>query len=303
MNKKKLKYIIKHPQYLFLMLGHRGFFNWMSDETYIKIAYHAKMGKKLNLEDPQTYNEKVQWLKLNYRKPEMTDLADKYAVREYVENRIGDHYLIPLLGVWSDSDSIDFDQLPNQFVLKCTHDSGSVIICKDKTKLDKDKTRKKLDKIMKNNYYWGQREWVYNDITPKIIAESYISSQTEDDLKDYKFFVFDGEVKFMFVASNRGVDTRFDFYDNNFDYIDVKQKYPQADERIEKPENFEKMLVLAEKLASDIPHARVDFYNVEGKILFGEITFFHFSGWEKFEPDKYDRIFGSFLHLPDKYEG
>lgn len=302
MKKEKLKYLAKHPQYLFLMLGHRGLFNWMKDETYLKIAYRAKMGKKLNLDNPTTYNEKIQWLKLNYRNPKLTQLADKYGVREYVREKIGEEYLIPLLGVWEDTDSIKFDDLPNQFVLKCTHDSGSVIICKDKTVLDFDETRKKLDKVMKKNYYWGQREWVYDDIKPKIIAESYISSTSEKDLKDYKFFVFNGEVEFMFIASDRGKDTRFDFYDRDFNNIKVKQKHKTANKPIEKPAKYEEMVILAQKLAADMPHARVDFYNVDGKILFGEITFFHFSGWEKFEPNQFDEKFGSYLELPESYK-
>lgn len=302
MNKKKLKYIISHPQYIFLMLGHRGFFNWMSDEQYLKIGYRVKMGKKLNIKSPVTYNEKLQWLKLHYKNPLLTQLADKYAVREYVGNKIGKDYLIPLIGVWDDTENIDFDQLPNELVLKCTHDSGSVIICKDKTRLNIQETTKKLDKIMSQNYYWGQREWVYKDIKPRIIAEKLITNESEKDLKDFKFFVFNGEVKFMFIASDRSTDIRFDFFDRDFNTISVKQKHPTSQYTLQKPENYDKMVELAEKLAEDIPHARVDFYNINGQVLFGEMTFFHFSGWEKFEPEKFDTLFGSWLELPNRIE-
>lgn len=302
MNKKKLKYIITHPQYVFLMLGHRGFFKWMSDELYLKIGYRIKMGKKLNIQSPVTYNEKIQWLKLNYKNPSLTNLADKYEVRKYVEKKIGDQYLIPLLGVWNDTDSIDYASLPEEFVLKCTHDSGSVIICRDKSKLNYSKTKKKLDRILNQNYYWGQREWVYDNIKPRIIAEKLITSESEKDLKDYKFFVFDGQVRFMFVASDRSTDVRFDFFDREFNPIPVSQKHKKSDKKIVKPENYEEMVRLAEKLAEDFPHARIDFYNVDGEILFGEITFFHFSGWEKFEPEHFDTVFGSWLQLPDTEE-
>ena len=297
MIKNKILNLIKRPQYIFLLLGHRGFFKWMKDETYLKIAYWCKMDKKLNLENPSTYNEKLQWLKLNDRNPEYTKLVDKYEVRKFIEKIIGNDYLIPLLGVWEDIEEIDFDKLPNQFVLKCTHDSGGLVICKDKTKLDINKAKKKLQKSLKHNYYWGQREWIYKDIKPRIIAEKYMVDESRKELKDYKFFCFDGAVKAMFIATDRGIDTRFDFFDMEFNHMPFMQHYPNANKPIKKPKGFEEMVELAKVLSKGIPHVRVDFYDINGKVYFGEMTFFHFSGWEKFEPFEYDEVFGKWIDL------
>ncbi|MBF7097909.1 glycosyl transferase [Alkalibacter sp. M17DMB] len=267
----------------------------MKDETYLKVAYWCKMDKKLNLENPTTYNEKLQWLKLNDRNPEYTKFVDKYEVRKFIEKTIGNDYLIPLLGVWEDIEEIDFDKLPNQFVLKCTHDSGGLVICKDKTKLDINKAKKKLQKSLKHNYYWGQREWIYKDIKPRIIAEKYMVDESKKELKDYKFFCFDGAVKAMFIATDRGIDTRFDFFDLEFNHMPFMQHYPNASKTIIKPKGFEEMIKLANVLSKGIPHVRVDFYDINGKVYFGEMTFFHFSGWEKFEPSEYDEVFGKWI--------
>ena len=293
---------ITHPQNLFLTLGRKNFLNWMDDEKYIKIAHRIKLDEELDLNNPKTYNQKLQWLKLNYRKPEFTQLVDKYGVREFVKERIGEQYLIPLLGVWNQVEEIPFEELPNQFVLKATHDSGGLVICKDKSLLDVSKAKKKLKRSLKHNYYWAQREWYYKDVPAKIIAEKYMVDENTKELRDYKFFCFNGEVKFMFVATDRGTDTRSDFFDMNFEHIPVKQYYPNADinKVIEKPKLFEEMIDLAEKLSKDIPHVRVDLYEINGKIYFGEMTFFHFSGWKKFEPKYYDELFGSWIELPEK---
>jgi hypothetical protein len=285
-------------QYLFLSLGHRGFLNWMKDETYLKIAYWCKMGKKLDLKNPMTYNEKLQWLKLNDRNPDYIKLVDKYEVKKIIKKTIGEEYLIPLLGIWDNVDDINFDKLPNQFVLKCTHDSGGIVICRDKNKLDIKKTKKSLKKSFKHNYFWGQREWIYKNIKPRIIAEKYMVDESRRELKDYKFFCFNGEVKAMFVATDRGIDTRFDFFDLDFNHLPFMQHYPNANKSINKPKGFEEMVELAKALSKGIPHVRVDFYDINGKVYFGEMTFFHFSGWEKFEPSKYDEIFGSWLKIP-----
>ncbi|HAE60998.1 MAG TPA: glycosyl transferase [Eubacteriaceae bacterium] len=298
MGQNKIISLLKRPQYLFLILGHRGFFKWMNDEMYLKIAYWCKMDKRLDLKHPTTYNEKLQWLKLNDRKPKYTDFVDKYEVRSFVKDKIGGEYLIPLLGIWDNVNEIDFDKLPKQFVLKCTHDSGSLVICTDKDKLDFSKAKKKLLKSLKHNYYWGQREWIYKDIKPRIIAEQFMVDESKKELKDYKFFCFNGEVKAMFIATDRGVDTRFDFFDLEFNHMPFMQHYPNANKQIKKPNGFEEMIGLAKVLSKDIPHVRVDFYDVNGKVYFGEMTFFHFSGWEKFEPENYDQIFGEWLKIP-----
>lgn len=259
------------------------------------------MKKKLDLTNPKTYNEKLQWLKLYNRKQEYTIMVDKYAVKGYVEKIIGKEYIIPTLGVWEHFDDIDFDKLPDQFVLKCTHDSGGLVICKDKETLDKEKAKKQIEHCLKRRYFLNTREWPYKDVKPQIIAEKYMVDESGYELKDYKFFTFDGKVKAMFIATDRGSEseTCFDFYDCNFEHLPFKNGHPNAKKKIIKPENFDKMIELAEKLGKDIPHARIDFYNINGKIYFGEITFFHWSGLKPFEPEEWDYKFGSWIQLPE----
>lgn len=295
---KKVKEILRHPLHLFLTFGHRGLFNWMSDELYIKIAHKIKLGEKLDLEHPQTYNQKLQWLKLYDRNPIYSSLADKYDVRGFISEVIGEDYLIPLISSWNNVNEIDFESLPNQFVLKCTHDSGGIVICKDKSHFNISKAKKKLKKSMKHNFYWGQREWIYKDIHPRIVAEKYMEDKETNELRDYKFFCFNGVVKALFIASDRGQDTRFDFFDTKFNHMPLKQYYPNANKEIKKPINFNKMISIAEVLSKGIPHVRVDLYEINGKVYFGEMTFFHFSGWKKFDPHYYDELFGSWLKLP-----
>ena len=286
----------------FMYLARRNFFNWMPDKLYLKICYKCKIGKKLNLNNPQTYNEKLQWLKLYDRKPEYTKMVDKYSVKEYVASIIGEEYIIPTIGVWNKVEDIDFDKLPTQFVLKCTHDSGGLVICNDKSKLDIDNAKRTLNYFLNRNFYHLHREWPYKNIKPQIIAEEYIVDESGYELKDYKFFCFDGKVKAMFIATDRNAETEtcFDFFDRDFNHLPVLNGHPNANKAIQKPLNYEKMIELAEKLSQNIPHTRIDFYNINGKIYFGEITFFHWSGFKKFEPEKYDKIFGDWITLPKK---
>ena len=200
-------------------VAREGVFNCLSDKAFLKLLYWARVGKKLNLKNPKSYNEKLQWIKLYDRKPEYTVMVDKYSVREYIKEKIGEDYLIPLLGVWDSFDEIDFDKLPDQFVLKCTHDSGGLVICKDKSKLDIEKARTKINKCLKRNFYKYNREWVYKDVKPRIIAEKFMVDESGTELKDYKFFCFDGEPKAMFIATDRPHDTRFDFFDMEFNHL------------------------------------------------------------------------------------
>lgn len=301
----RVKKILKNPKLLFLTLGQRGVLNWMSDERYIKIAFKILVGKPLNLENPRTFNEKLQWIKIHDRRPEYTMMVDKYAVKEFVAKKIGEKYVIPTLGVWNHFDDIDFDLLPNQFVLKCTHDSGGLVICKDKKQLDKVKAKKKIEECLKHNFYYGQREWPYKDVSHRIIAEEYKEDKKTKELRDYKFFAFDGEVKAMFIATDRGSkeETKFDFFDTDFKHLPFTNGHSNADKCPEKPLCFEEMKDLAEKLSKGIPQVRVDFYEVNGKVYFGEMTFFHWSGFKPFEPEKWDEIFGSWINLPDKKKG
>ena len=297
---KFIRFIVD-PKFRCSILASRGWYNSMSDEDYIKRKYKLSFGKELNLDSPQTYNEKLQWLKLNYRKPVMTAMVDKYEVKKYIADLIGDEYIIPTLGVWERFEDIDFDKLPNQFVLKCTHDSGGVIICKDKSELDKIKAQKKLEKCLKMNYYYQNREWPYKDVNPRIIAEQYMEDESGYELKDYKFFCFDGEVKALFIATDRGVEgeeTKFDFFDADFNHLPFTNGHPNANREIKKPLSFDEMKVLASKLSKGFPHLRVDFYDINGKIYFGELTFYHWSGLTPFVPEEWDYTFGSWIKLP-----
>lgn len=281
-------------------LGTRGFFKWMSDETYLKLLYKYSMGKELNLDNPETYTEKLQWIKLYDRRPEYTMMVDKYAVRAYVAEKIGEEYLIPLLGVWNNPDEIDFESLPNQFVMKCNHDSGGVIICKDKSELDVGKTRTFLKQRMKESFFWAAREWPYKNIPHKIIAEKYMVDESGYELKDYKFFCFDGICKAVFIATDRGTDTRFDFFDTDFNHLPIKNGHKNAEKPIAKPQGWEHMIRLAEKLSQGIPQVRVDLYSIYDHPYFGEMTLFHYGGKKPFVPEEWDYTFGSWIHLPDK---
>ena len=270
----------------------------LPDYIFLQIKYRYKFNKKLDLKKPQTINEKLQWLKLYDRNPEYTKMVDKYEAKKYVANIIGEEYIIPTLGVYDKFEDINFATLPNQFVIKCTHDSGGLIICKDKTKLNIKEARKKINKSLKRNYFYTGREWPYKNVKPRIIAEQYMVDESGTELKDYKFFCFNGEPKLLFVAKDRPYATKFNYYDMDFKKLPFKQHYKNFNDYIEKPKGFEKMIELSRKLSKDIPHVRVDFYDINGKVYFGELTFYHFSGFEKFEPEEWDRILGDMLKLP-----
>ncbi|CDA59165.1 glycosyltransferase [Clostridium sp. CAG:245] len=297
---KMIKYI-KNPSNIIIYLMNKNFFNWMSDEQYLKIKYRLIMKKKLDLEKPQTYNEKLQWLKLNDRKNGYTKMVDKYEAKKYVASVIGEQYIIPTLGVWEKFKDINFEILPKQFVLKPTHTSGDVFICKDKNNIDYKKLKKKVNKWLKRKYYFLHREWPYKNVKPRIIAETYIENKEEIGLKDYKFMCFNGKVKCSFVCTNRNSKQGLsvDFFDLNWKKMPFTRHYPNSGEHINKPINYNQMLQLAEKLAKNIPFVRVDFYEVNRKIYFGELTFYPGAGFEEFSPEKYDRVLGEWLDLPE----
>ena len=297
--------IVKRPKYyLILLFGKIIPDNLKWDEKYLKIMYKYSMHKKLDLDNPKTFNEKLQWLKLYDRKLIYTKMVDKYEVKEYVGKIIGDEYIIPTLGVWNRFDDIDFESLPNQFVLKCTHDSGGLVIVTDKNNFDKKASRKKINHCLKRNYYKNTREWPYKNVKPRIIAEKYMVDESHYELKDYKFFCFDGECKAMFIATDRNADseTCFDFYDKNFNHLPFTNGHPNSNKNIKKPENFDIMIKLAEKIGKNLRQCRVDFYNVNGKIYFGEVTFFHWGGLKPFVPEEWDYTFGEFIKLPEDGE-
>ena len=270
----------------------------LTDKVHISWHYYLRLGKRINLKNPISFNEKLQWLKLHDRNPEYTKWVDKYAVRKHIRETIGEKYLVPLLGVYDRVEDIDYSVLPKEFVLKPTHTSGNVLICRDKSKLNISETKKLLNRWMKREYFWYQREWPYKNIKPRIICEEIIKTKDNKPPKDYKIFCFNGEPKFAFVASDRGVDTKFDFFDVEWNRQNLRQHYPNCNYELQRPTQLEAMLELAKKLSKGLPHVRVDFY-IDGneKILFGELTFYHFSGLEKFEPDSYDYLLGSWIDL------
>jgi hypothetical protein len=257
------------------------------------------MGTRLDLKSPETFNEKLQWIKLYDRKPEYTQMADKYEVRKIISQKIGGEYLIPLLGVWDKFDDIDFDKLPNQFVLKCNHDSGSLVICKDKASLNIKQAKKIIEKCLKQNYYYYGRQWVYKDITPRIIAEKYMTDESGSELKDYKVFCFNGEPKIIQVDFNRFTDHKRNFYSIDWEYQSFAVLFP-TDEHIfiQKPKDLGLLLNLSRKLSDGIAQLRCDFYIINEKIYFGELTFYHGDGYEKFTPPEWDRKLGDWIALP-----
>lgn len=275
----------------------------MDDEKYIKKMFKLEMGYELDLNNPRTYNEKLQWLKLNYQNPECVTMVDKHLSKQYVAERIGEQYVVPLYGVWDSFDEIDFKLLPEQFVLKTTHDCGGVVVCKDKSSFDKQKAKKFLVKHLKNEYFYHCREWPYKQVKPRIIAEKYMKDskdQLSEGLTDYKFFCFDGEPKVMFIATDRAkvdTETKFDFFDMEFNHLPFTNGHPNSDKSIKKPEQFELMIELAKKLSTGLPHVRVDFYESEGNIYFGELTFFHWGGFVQFEPEEWDYKLGKWINL------
>ena len=270
------------------------------DKKHLELLGELRMDKKINIDNPQTFNEKLQWLKLYDRNPEYTKMVDKYEAKKYVASIIGEEYIIPTIGIYDNFDEINFNELPNQFVMKCTHDSGGNVICKDKAMLDLNIAKKKMEQSLKKNYYNYSKEWPYKNVKPRIIIEKYMSNGNENELKDYKFMCFKGKVKCSFVCSDRNNEKglKVDFYDLNWEKMPFERHYPNSNKDIPRPQNYELMIKLAESLAKNIPFVRVDFYEVNKKVYFGEMTFFPGSGFEEFTPEKYDKILGDMLELP-----
>lgn len=271
----------------------------LPDKLYLQLKYRKYTGRWIDFSHPVTFNEKLQWLKLHDRNPAYTQMVDKYEVRRYIGNKIGEQYLIPLLGVWDHVEDIDFDSLPSRFVLKCTHDSGGLIICKDKSQLDTAAARLKLKNSLRRNFYYYSREWPYKDVKPRIIAEQYMEEEGADSLKDYKIFAFDGVPRFIQVDFDRFTDHKRNLYTPDWEYMEAGIQFPSDGTRIiERPENLEEMLSLSSILSTGIPHVRTDFYSIRGKTYFGELTFFHGGGYETFTPASLGVRLGSFIHLP-----
>lgn len=278
--------------------------SFLPDKLYLSLRYRCKMGHWINWKNPKTFTEKIQWLKINNRRQEYTKMVDKFAVKEYVAGIIGEEYIIPTLGVWDKPEDIDWESLPDQFVLKTTHGGGGggVVICKDKKTFDKGKAIEKLTESLNSDIYKSFREWPYKDVPKRVIAEKFMApekSPSPNDLPDYKFFCFNGKVRFFKVDFGRFVEHHANYYDTDgkllpFGEMDYK---PDANQRIELPNNLREMISLAERLSINEPFLRVDFYNVSGKIYFGELTFYPASGMGKWTDDDVDFYIGEYLTI------
>ena len=303
---KKANKFISNPKARFSYLDNKGLYDNLNDERYLKKAFKAHMGYELDLENPKTFNEKLQWLKLYNRKPEYTMMVDKYKVREYIADKIGEEYLIPLIGVWDDPEDIEFEKLPERFVLKCNHNSGTgMCICKDKSKLDIPKVKKELRKGLQEDYYLKGREWPYKNVPRKIICEQYMEDRNSVDgeLIDYKFMCFDGEVKAVYTCTNRFTDkgVNITFFDKEWIRLPFSRDYCESDlKTIESPKTYAEMLSLAERLSEGILFSRIDFYEINKKCYFGEITFFPASGFSGFNPKEWDLKLGKYISINNK---
>lgn len=271
--------------------------SFLPNRPYLKAVYYIKTGRRLHLDNPVGFCEKLQWLKLNDIHPEYTQLVDKIAVREHISKVLGEKYLVPLLGVWERFEDIDFDALPNSFVLKCNHDSGSVRLIKEKSQADIDELSRFFAGRLRINPYNAGREYPYKDVKPMIMAEKFMESSDGSSINDYKFFCFNGKPELMFVATDRSVDVRFDFYDMDFNHLPIYNIHPNSDKTVEKPKCFEEMKQLCEKLTKGMKFVRLDFYEMDGRIYFGEFTFFHAGGFYLFEPYEWEKRLGDLLKI------
>lgn len=301
---QSLSYYVHNPNKFGLRVISR-FGKWLPDKAFIKCRFRLAMGYRLDLKNPKSFSEKLQWLKLYNRRPEYTVMVDKVKAKEYVASVIGKEYIIPTLGVWDNPEKIDFNSLPDQFVLKVNHNSGTgMYICKDKSKMDVERVKEGLRKGLREDYFKENREWPYKNVPRRILAEQYINPVPDvQDLPDYKLFCFDGEVKALFIATGRSKGeraVRFDFFDADFNHLPFTNGHPNASTLPEKPMMFDEMKRLASKLSKGIPHVRIDFYEVGSKIYFGEMTFFHWSGLVPYEPEEWDYKFGQWIQLPQK---
>lgn len=285
--------------YRWLVLGSFGKCKDVDDKEYLETVFDAAVGYPLNLDDPKTFNEKIQWLKLYNRNPQYTSLVDKYEVKQYISTVLGDSFLIPTIGVWNNFEDIDFERLPNRFVLKCTHDSHGLVICKDKVMFDKKIAKKKISHCLRKNFYWLGREWPYQNVIPRIIAEEYIEEKETKELRDYKFFVFNGKVKCFKIDYNRFTSHGSCYFDVEGNQLPFSEKLfnKELTTNLRIPDNLHKMIEIAEKLAADMPFVRVDLYNVDGQILFGEFTFYPASGFGSFTSNEWDVKLGNWLDL------
>lgn len=272
------------------------------DRAFQKWDYKIHSGKKLSFRNPQTFNEKLQWLKYYYHNPIMTQLVDKYEVRQFIKEKFGEENLTKCYGVYDKWGDIDFSKLPDQFVIKCTHDSGSVYVCKDKSEFDYDKCKEIILSGLSRNQFYLSREWPYKNVKPRIMIEEYLHDDNTDDLIDYKFFCFNGKAKLLYTVSGREKDNGAceDFFDLFWNHLPIMHFYKNSEIPPQKPQNFDQMIKCANNLSTGFPHVRVDFFEANGKMYFGEMTFFDSGGRKPFKPDSVDRELGELIVLPPK---
>lgn len=289
--------IIKYPEKIMFGLERLGVLDWMSDKQYIRMVYRLAFGRKMHLDNPKALTEKLNWYKLNYRNPLMKKCADKYEVREYVKQKVGKKYLNDCFGVWDKAEDIDFSLLPKEFVLKPTNGSGDVVICSDKDTIDWEAAKKTLSQYSGRHFSSKTKEWAYYGLPYRIIGERLIKSSDENQIKDYKIFCFNGKPEFLFVASERGTEhLKFDFFDTEWNWLPITNAH-EHNVNLKKPKHLKEMLEVAGKLSEDFPHVRVDLYEEEGRVFFGELTFYHFGGFTRFEPDEWDFKLGEYFKL------
>lgn len=297
---KNAKAFVFDKKSRFTILSTRGFYNRLSDEEYLEKQYRVIFHRELDLKNPKTFNEKLQWIKLYDRKPIYTTMVDKYEAKNYISNIIGEDYLIPTLGVWERFEEIDFSNLPNEFVLKCTHDSGGLIICRDKNTLDYDSTRKKINASLRNNYYWSGREWPYKGVKPRIIAEPLIQNDDGSQLLELNVFCFNGEPRIICQCHgdrDKGEQRYHDFFDLEGNKYPFQLGYPSSQAALYDGSALKDIIRISEKMSSNNPVLRVDFYIRNDTPLIGELTLFHWSGFMPFEPEEWDYKLGSMIEL------
>lgn len=293
-------------RYYFSVLGEIVFDKFagifINDEFFLKIKWRLKMGSKLDLTNPSTFNEKLQWLKLFYRKPIQTKMVDKVDAKQYVEQLIGKDYIIPTIGIYNDVHEVNWEKLPKSFVIKCAHDSAGVVVCCDKKNINIEEAKKKLQKGLGRSYYKTNREWPYKNVPRRIICEQYLVDDSGYELKDYKFFCFNGKVKLFKIDFDRTIGHKANYYDINGNILSFGETIcpPDFNKQLVLPSKFDDMIKIAERLSNGFPFLRVDLYNVRGQIYFGELTFFPASGFGTFTDYKWDEKMGEWISLPLK---
>ena len=296
---KKIIRYIRNPYRLFDKLHMYSDFKWMSDEDFLKLTWRSQYNKKLDLNNPKSFNEKIQWLKLNDKNPEYVKMVDKYEVKEYLQDRIGIEYVTKCYGVWNSFDDIDIESLPNQFVLKCTHDSVSIVICRNKSDFDWKAAKEIINTAMKKNHYYLSREWIYKEIVPRIIAEEYLDDGINDVPLDYKFFCFNGDIKYFKIDYGRFLDHKANYFDLDGNLLPFQMKGELNDitKELVLPEGFSTMVEIAQKLSENIKFVRIDFYQIKDRVIVGEITFYPGSGLSPILPEEWDFKLGDWLDL------